>query len=136
MSRTKQELTEEREKILLDTAQDARSIRSTCTLLGVSKGVFYRWKEENPDLFDRYGKIRAQALQATKAEAEECVIDAIRKGEVRAAQWWLSHRHPSEYAEGRIISTNENRPSPHELILAALAEAGECKGQDNSEEPK
>ena len=72
-------------------------------------------------------------MKQLRYEAEECVANAIRKGSEKSAQWFLSHKHPSEYAERRIQDNTKDLTTPFDKLLDAIAKRDET---DKETEPK
>ena len=76
--------------------------------------------------------MRREALKALKSDAENCIASKISKKEGdswRAAAWFLSHKHPAEYAEKRILDQTHDVKSPAELV-AAILDGGDDDSDD------
>ena len=70
------------------------SITSACYFAGVSTSTFYEYKALDKDFSDRMNR----AMEYATFRARQVVLQAIDKGDVRAAMWWLERKSRLEFA--------------------------------------
>ena len=69
-------------------------------------------------------------MKDLKSASINCVASKVAKGEPdswKAGAWFLSHRHPSEYAERRIQDNSHDLTSPFDKLFDALAKLDETE---------
>ncbi|MCK5018779.1 MAG: hypothetical protein KAS32_17080 [Candidatus Peribacteraceae bacterium] len=99
------------------------SVRYLFNKIGVSSGTYYRWHDEDSDFLEQCQRARQNALKEMKTSAEVCIASKIDKGESdswKAGAWFLSHRHPAEYAERRIQDNKRDGKAPFDKLFDAL----------------
>jgi len=106
------------------------SVRTVCKMVEISEPTFYRFRDEDDQFTALWHEAHNHAIKQMKYEAEECVANAIRKGSERSAWWFLSHKHPSEYAEKRILDQTVDMKSPYEIINEAIDHGGKPDDED------
>ena len=120
---TKIILTDELRAEILDLKERGFSVQSICDKVAISIGTYYRLQEDDSDFLEACQRARRVALKRLKSSAEQCVAAKIEKQEPdswRAGAWFLSHRHPSEYAERRIQDNSHDLSSPFDRLLEVM----------------
>lgn len=120
---TKIELTDELRAEILGLIEQGYSVRYIYNKVGISNTVFYRWQDEDDDFREQCQRARRNALKDMRTEAEDCIKSKMESREDdswRAAAWFLSHKHPSEYAERRI-QENTGEAAPFDRLLETLS---------------
>lgn len=129
-------LTERLREQWLDLTRQGMPVRLICDTVGVSTMVYYRWLDEHDTFLEECQRARQEMLSSLKTDAEACILSKIEKRETdswRAGAWFLSHKHPAEYAERRIQDSNQNLSAPFDRLLDAIAKRDET---DNETEKK
>jgi len=70
------------------------SITTACYFAGVGTSTFYEYKSLDKDFADRM----TRAQEYATFRARQVVLQAIDKGDVRAAMWWLERQSRFEFA--------------------------------------
>ena len=131
--RPKIELTDELREEIIHLITRGFSVRYIADKTGVSVGKFYGFQEEDEEFMEQCQRARQKSLKAMKSVAEQCVASKMECNEAdawRAAAWFLSHKHPAEYAEKRILDQSIDMKSPYEIMNAAIDQGGE-PGEDD-----
>jgi hypothetical protein len=81
--------------------KDGISIDMACCVSGISRSTYYNHLDADNEFMDKMTLAQAHATE----RAKQVVIQAIDKGNVKVAQWWLERKLRTEF------STN----SPQEL---------------------
>lgn len=124
VGRPKIELTEDTREEILHLIARGFSVRYIADKVGVAVRTFYRWQEDDVNFLTQCQRARAESLKAMKSVAEQCVASKMEGNDGdawRAAAWFLSHKHPAEYAERRI-QDNTNEPAPFDKLAEILTE--------------
>lgn len=90
------------------------SINEACFNANISKQTYYNWREENPELFDRFEQLRLAPI----LKARKCVVNALEKNPTLAMRY-LERKLKSEFGNGAHddkIDKNEVL----ELIMASF----------------
>ena len=117
-------LTDKLRAEMLDLMDKGFSVRYIFNKVGISAGTFYRWQEEDIEFMEQCQRARRTALKDLKAASENCIAAKVEKGESdswKAGAWFLSHRHPEEYADRRIQDNSHDIASPFDKLFDALA---------------
>jgi AcrR family transcriptional regulator len=77
-------------KAILQSLSQGATISQACASAGVSRRAFYDWLKNDP----RFAEAVEIAQGKLIALAEGVVLDAIRRGDLKAAMWWLERRVP------------------------------------------
>ncbi|CUU34460.1 Homeodomain-like domain-containing protein [Armatimonadetes bacterium GXS] len=77
-------------KAILQSLSQGATISQACASAGVSRRAFYDWLKNDP----RFAEAVEIAQGKLIALAEGVVLDAIRRGDLKAAAWWLERRVP------------------------------------------
>ena len=85
----------------------------------ISRNSYYRWYRENDDFRDKIDQAKLQP----NLHAKELIIDAIEKGDVNSAKWWLERRAKSEFGTRSEVALEGSISIPDpEAALADLDE--------------
>lgn len=118
----KSKRTPENEKIILDAIRTGLSYKSASAIVGMTYETFRVWRDEVPAFSvaiqreEEFGKL--ERLKRISRHAAE---------DWRADAWILSHRHPEEFSEKRIIETRGDQRSPAEKFMEALDDKDEAE---------
>lgn len=88
------------------------SIEEACFNANISKQSFYNWKDENPELFDRFEQLR----QAPILKARKCVVNALEKNPTLAMRY-LERKLKSEFGN----STSDDKTDKNEVLELIMA---------------
>lgn len=125
-------------EVLLKAVAAGLPNKTAAELAGIDERTLYNWKRrgkagEEPFL-QFLQSLRAHQARAVR-EAMQTINHAAKRGEWRAAAWWLERRHPDEYGSERkrirelekmlaeIIRTSPARPpaTPRSSSAAAVS---------------
>ncbi len=98
----KSKRTPDNEAIILEGVRLGLSYKSACEAAGISVGTFCDWKANDSAFMER--------ITRAANEGKRNLLDQITRHareDWRAAAWILSHRHPEEFSEKRIIETKQ-----------------------------
>jgi len=102
---------------------DGLPFRFAAALGGISADTFYEWKKEFPEFSDAIQKALAKGIR----ERVKVINAAAKRGDVRAAQWWLEHVVPEDFARNRVEHARRVEvpvePKPSVLTLERMCEA-------------
>ncbi len=73
------------------------SVTSACYFAGVSKSSFYEYKALDKEFSDKM--LRAEEWSTFRAR--QVILQAIEKGDVKAAMWWVERKSRVEFAPPR-----------------------------------
>ncbi len=90
------------------------NITEACNYADISRETYYKWCREMPELSDSFAKARTMICERAKA----IVVDAIDKGDINAAKWWLERRNKKEF--GPNADDNFEEPSNEDIAEAKL----------------
>lgn len=108
---------------ICEAVADGLPYKFAAALGGVSHETLCQWQRRFPEF--------AEAIQGAVAkgvlERLRLIKAAAEKGDVKAAQWWLEHVFPENFARNRIEHEHTGRIG-HELVitpdtLTAIAES-------------
>jgi hypothetical protein len=85
-------------RVICDAVADGTPFRFAAALGGISAGTFYDWQKRFPEFSDAIQRALAKGVR----ERLKVVKVAAKKGDVRAAQWWLEHVLPEDFARTRV----------------------------------
>lgn len=77
-------------------------VQHACERVGISRNTYYRWIKENIDFSLAADECLKLGIGFVNDHAESNILNGIKKGEMRATTYWLSHRH-KEYRKPFII---------------------------------
>lgn len=77
-------------------------IQHACEKVGISRNTYYRWLDEDIDFSLAVKEYLNNGIDFVNDHAESNILNGIKKGEIRATTYWLSHRH-KEYRKPFII---------------------------------
>lgn len=80
------------------------SVEQAAMYAGVTKQTIYNWKERHPDLFDDIWRYRENPTM----KAKQVVIDAVNKGDIETAKWWLKNKASDEFGGNSTPTVNIN----------------------------
>jgi hypothetical protein len=110
-------------RVICGAVADGTPFRFAAALGGISVGTFYEWQKQIPE----FSAAIQRALASGVHERLKLVKAAARKGDVRAAQWWLEHVLPEDFARNRIEHAGQVgvsvEPKPSEIAIERLREA-------------
>ncbi len=66
-----------------------------CFYAGISRNTYYKLLKEVPDFRDKI----EQAKCGLNMKAKAVVVDALDKGDIGTAKWWLEHRAQKEFSK-------------------------------------
>lgn len=85
-------------QVICDGIADGMPFKFAASLGGISADTFYDWQRRFPYFSDAVQEALAKGVH----ERLKCIKAAAQKGDVRAAQWWLEHVLPEDFARDRI----------------------------------
>lgn len=89
----------------LETAlRDGFSIDMACHVSGVGRSTYYQHLQSDPDFTDKM----ALAQDWITQRAKQVVAQAIDKGDLKMATWWLERRARAEFAANPPIQSQQN----------------------------
>jgi hypothetical protein len=77
-------------------------VQHACEKVGISRNTYYRWVNEDIDFSLAAEECLRFGIDFVNDHAESNILSGIKKGEMRATTYWLSHRH-KEYRKPFII---------------------------------
>ncbi len=77
-------------------------VQHACEKVGISRNTYYRWVNEDIDFSLAVKECLGAGVDFVNDHAESNILNGIKKGEMRATTYWLSHRH-KEYRKPFII---------------------------------
>ncbi len=120
---TKVILTDKLRAQILDLIEQGYSVRYIYDKVGIGGTVYYRWQDEDQEFQELCQRARRIALMDMKTTAEDCIKRKMEKEESdswRAGAWFLSHKHPAEYAERRIQDNSDKTACPFDRLMDAI----------------
>lgn len=90
------------------------SINEACFNANISKQTYYNWREENPELFDRFEQLRLAPI----LKARKCVVNALEKNPTLAMRY-LERKLKSEFGNG-APDDKTDKNEVLELIMASF----------------
>jgi len=81
-------------QILEQALRDGFSIEMACHVSGISRSTYYAHLQTDADFMNKMTLAQEWATQ----RAKQVVIQAIDKGDLKAAQWWLERKSRSEFS--------------------------------------
>lgn len=119
---------------LLEALRQGSTRRRACALAGISEDTLARWQRENADFAGAVIKAENQA----ELTFVKTLLKAAKRGDVRAAKFWLERRRPQEWGvsqavralvskeiEGMLLSLRLNLTAEeYERVLSVIAESG------------
>jgi hypothetical protein len=110
-------------RVICGAVADGTPFRFAAALGGISVGTFYEWQKQIPE----FSAAIQRALARGVHERLKLVKAAAKKGDVRAAMWWLEHVLPEDFARNRIEHAGQVgvsvKPKPSEISIERLREA-------------
>ena len=79
---------------LEETLRDGFSIERACSLSGISRSTYYAHLHTDTAFMDKMELSQSWATE----RAKQVVIQAINKGDLKAAQWWLERKLRVEFS--------------------------------------
>lgn len=92
--------------------KDGFSIEMACYVSGISRSTYYAHLQSDIELSDKMTLAQEWATQ----RAKQVVVQAIDKGDLKAAQWWLERKSRAEF------SSNSNLPARFESDDTSIVE--------------
>jgi hypothetical protein len=92
--------------------KDGFSIEMACYVSGISRSTYYTHLQSDIELSDKMTLAQDWATQSAK----QVVIQAINKGDLKAAQWWLERKSRAEF------SSNSNLPAHFERYNTSIVD--------------
>jgi len=125
-------------KQLLELLELGMLDKDVCAYAHISPAFFYDWIKRDADLeaavLAARQKGKVQCLRVVQALADPDGVKALphqeQKIRLSAATWVLTHMHPGQFAERRIISTDNNRDCPLDRFFPTANAAGEDAPKD------
>ncbi len=74
--------------------RDGFSVEMACYVSGVSRSTYYNHLANDTDFLDKMTLAQSWATE----RAKQVVIQAIEKGDLKAAQWWLERKLRAEFS--------------------------------------
>jgi predicted site-specific integrase-resolvase len=127
-NKTKIEERQEKEKsALLAILKEMPIIEVACKRVGISRGTFYRWQQEDKIFKRQSMDAMDQGIEFINDMSESQLITLIKKEKMPAISMWLKNNHKRYGAKGRsytpINSTEDLTIEEENLVLEALAMA-------------
>ncbi len=99
-----------------------------CQNVGIGRRTYYRWRQEDPAFAAQADSAIRDAIALRNDLVESKLFVGIREGDMRAIQFWLSHRHPSYGTkvkiERQLANSSGLTPQQEEQIRRSLRLAG------------
>jgi hypothetical protein len=73
--------------------RDGFSVERACSLSGISRSTYYTHLQTDTDFMNKMELSQSWATE----RAKQVVIQAIDKGNLKAAQWWLERKSKAEF---------------------------------------
>jgi len=77
------------------------TVGEACFYAEISRDTYYRWIKENPDLSDKFERLREKPI----LKARQTVVNALDSP--KDAQWYLERKRKREFAQ-RVEQTGED----------------------------
>jgi Helix-turn-helix domain of resolvase len=124
-------LTDELAREMLEMLEEGAFVSSACAAVGISRSTWASWRERGR-LGEEPFAAFVEAVAAAEARAESTISQriwdqAIYRGDLKAATWWLRHRFPSHWS-GKPHADELAEPAGLVLdpeTVAALREAAD-----------
>ena len=139
-NKTKIEERQEKEKLaLLAVLKEMPIVEVACKRVGISRGTFYRWQQEDKIFKRQSMDAMDQGIEFINDMSESQIIQLIKKEKMPAIAMWLKHNSKRYGAKGRsytpIASTDDLTPDEEKIVLEALALAS-GKTYGNNTKPR
>ena len=139
-NKTKIEERQEKEKsALLTILKEMPIIEVACKRIGISRGTFYRWQQEDKIFKRQSMDAMEQGIEFINDMSESQIIQLIKKEKMPAISMWLKHNSKRYGAKSRtynpVSSTEDLTPEEENLVLEALALAS-GKNYGNKSKPR
>lgn len=82
-------------------------VQHACERVGISRNTYYRWIKEDVDFSLAVEGCLGVGVGFVNDHAESNILNGIKKGEMRATTYWLSHRH-REFRRPFIIKNDKD----------------------------
>ena len=109
-----------REESILDNLRLGSSRRSAAELSGVSARTLQRWikrgEEGESEEWERFAHKVYRAEAVAEGHAVDLILEAAKKGDWRAAAWWLERRHPNRWSKSQHVAIEADN-SPMEIVV-------------------
>ncbi len=69
------------------------TVLEACYFADISRETFYRWCKDNPELYDRFERLRNKPILRARKAVVESLDDPIH------AEWYLSRKMKKEFAQ-------------------------------------
>ncbi len=86
--------------------RDGFSIEMACHVSGVGRSTYYQHMQSDQDFADKM----TLAQDWTTQRAKQVVAQAVDKGDLKAAQWWLERRARADFATNPPPVPESERP--------------------------
>lgn len=84
--------------------QDGFSVEMACHVSGISRSTYYEHLGSNPDFSHKMELAKDWTMQ----RAKQVVAQAIDKGDLKMATWWLERRARAEFAANPPAQSQQN----------------------------
>jgi hypothetical protein len=109
--------------------RDGFSIDTACRLSGISRSTYYEHFRQDEDFSDKM----KLAQEWTTQRAKQVVAQAIDKGDLKAAQWWLERKARAEFATNMPVLPTPKKElfgnGVNDKFLPLLIKAATALGQ-------
>ncbi len=114
----------EEQKKLLAALETYPVVQVACKRAGVSRGTFYRWRDEDADFAADVRTAMEEGKEFINDMSEAQLIELIKEKNFPPVRYWLSHHHPA-YSDkleitARIKEPDALTPEQEELVETAL----------------
>ena len=96
-------------------------VQHACERVGISRNTYYRWIKEDIDFSLAAEECLTVGIDFVNDHAESNILNGIKKGEMRATTYWLSHRH-KEFRKPFIIKNDTNLLADNHKLEMLMAE--------------
>jgi hypothetical protein len=83
--------------------RDGFSIEMACYVSGVSRSTYYNHLASETAFLDKMTLAQSYATE----RAKQVVVQAIDKGDLKAAQWWLERKLRAEFSSNPSLQTQQ-----------------------------
>lgn len=88
-----------------------------CFYAGISRNTYYQWLNDQAEFRDKI----EHAKSGLNMKAKGVVVDALSKGDLGTAKWWLEHRAQKEF--GKAKDEGGELPKDYEQRIKLLRDA-------------
>ena len=91
----------------LNELRDVPVVSIICKRTGISKSTVYRWLKNDKEFRKKFNEALGIGRDSISDLAESTIINAMRKGSLRAAEYWLSTNAKRYYQPRKPIQADK-----------------------------